>query len=167
MHRPELNSAAGSAVSDALGSYAGDTLKILAKSKLGLSGLALTLAGFFGVWGVLGLRLQQAILSAYVLLFGLTLIFFSLGWQAENIAKYFGFIYRPHGQLGFLLIAGNLAWSSGWLGVLAALFTNVVAFGAWYTASAEGGASSWPMEAPRSRPGSATGMGDVRDDELL
>ena len=56
----------------------------------------------------------------------------------------------------------------GLLGVLAALFTNTVAFGAWYTASAEGG-MPWaqPMDAPRSRPGSATGMGDVRDDELL
>ena len=156
------------AIAEAAKSYGGDTLKILAKSKLGVSGLALTLAGFFGMWGVLGLRPQQAVISVYVLLFGLTLIFFSLGWRAELIAKYFGFIYRPEGQLGFLLIAGNLAWSTGWLGVLAALFTNTVAFGAWYTASAEGG-MPWaqPMDAPRSRPGSATGMGDVRDDELL
>jgi hypothetical protein len=147
---------------------AGSTLSFLAKSKLGLSGLALTLSGFFGIFGVATLQLQQGILSAYVMLFGVLLILFSLGAHTEMLAKYFGFVYRPNGQLVFLLIAGNLAWSSGFLGILAAVLTNSVAITAWYAASAESGTLPWgPRGGADQTVVSASGMVDVDRDELL
>ena len=162
----------GAALASTVRAAAGDTLSVLAKSRIGLSGLALALAGFLGLFGVLNLQLQQGILSAYVLLAGGTLILFSLGAQSEALAKYFGFMYRPNGQLGALLLAGNLAWSSGWPGALAALFTNFVAISSWYAANVEGAGSSlaaWLPHGGANRPStnSATGMVDVDRDELL
>ena len=110
-------------------------------------------------------------LSAYVLLFGVMLVAFSLGQQTELFAKYFGFLYTPHGQLAFLLIAGNLAWSSGLPGILAALFTNSVAIADHYGKIAQ----VLPWLANRDTDGrgtaggagGATGMMDVDRDELL
>ena len=157
-----LPSGLQSALASSMQGTVSDAVGLLAKSKLGLSGLALAVAGFFGIFGVIGLQLQQGILSAYVLFFGVTLILFSLGAQSELIAKYFGFIYQPNGQLGFLLIAGNLAWSTGWLGFLAAAFVNFVAVSAWYYGA--GGPGAGDPSAPRA---SASGMVDVNQDELL
>ena len=161
---PQLAAAGASSLAAA----ASDTLSLLSKSKVGLSGLALALAGFFGILNVL--NPPNAILSAYVLLFGVTLILFSLGAQSELLAKYFGFMYRPNGQLAFLLLAGNLAWCSGLPGFLAAAFTNFVAIGAWYAgAEASGTLPSWLARdgGANANRASATGMVDVDRDELL
>ena len=159
----------GAAIASTVRAYAGDTLSLLAKSRIGMSGLALALAGFLGLFSVVTLQLQQGILSAYVLFSGGTLILFSLGAQSEALAKYFGFMYRPNGQLGALFLAGNLAWSSGWVGVLAALFVNFVAISSWYAENVEGAGSSLDAWLPRgaNRQASATGMVDVDRDELL
>ena len=46
------------------------TLATITRSTLGLNGAALAVAGFFGVWSALSLRLQDSIISFYVLLFG-------------------------------------------------------------------------------------------------
>ena len=159
-----------SAIAGVAASQASDLLKLLSKSKLALSGAALTVAGFFGIFGVVSLTPQRGIISAYVMFFGLTLCGFALGTASETIARYFGFIFRPHGQLAFMLIAGNLAWTIGILGILAAAFTNFVAITSYY--NTEG------VEAPAipsflgggGRPqvrSSASGMVDTRDDELL
>ena len=94
----------------------------------------------------------------------------SCGAQSEALAQYCGFMYRPAGQFGFLLLAGNLAWSSGWLGWLAALFTNFVAITSWQEASGVGGAPSWLSRGGGARsasPSHATGMVDVDRDDLL
>ena len=158
------------ASASAIASSASDTLSLLAKSKLGLSGLALAFSGFFGIFGVLGLQLQSAIIAAYVFLFGVALILFSLGAHSEKLLLYFGFMYQPNGQLYFLLVAGNLAWSCGFLGFLAALFTNSVAIGAWYTANGTTveALPAWLTGQPsHSQQGSATGMVDIDRDELL
>ena len=158
-----------SAASDA----ARDFQTLLTQSKLALNGLLLALVGFFGIFGIATLHLQAAIISAYVLIFGVMLLCFAAGWNNEVLHKYFGFIYRPGGQLIFLLIAGNLAWSTGLLGVLVAVFTNFTAVGHWYTAgSAEAQLPVPSWMAPRSTSqqydgSNATGMVDVRRDELL
>ena len=165
------NQLVNSALASSAREYGLQTLSLLAKSKLGLSGLALALAGFFGIFGVVGLQLQQAIISVYVCMFGLTLIVFSLGTQSEVLGRYFGFIYRPHGQLAFLLVAGNLAWSTGLFGFLAAAFTNFVAVSAFYSETNGAGlpflsrGGSGDANAARAS-ANATGMVD-RDDELL
>ena len=113
---------------------AGDAaFTLFTQSKLAVNGLLLALVGFFGIFGALTLQLQQAIISSYVLLFGLVLICFAAGWRSELLQKYFGFVYRPGGQLALLLIAGNLAWSTGVLGILVAIFINLTAIASWYT----------------------------------
>lgn len=109
---------------------AGDAAYTLfTQSKLALNGLALAVAGFFGIFNVL--KPQSAIISIYVAIFGLLLIAFGAGWNNELLVKYFGFIYKPGGQFVFLLLAGNLAWSVGLLGVLAAVFANLTAIAGW------------------------------------
>ena len=109
-----------------------ETVTMFARSKLALNGLLLLVAGFFGIWGALTLKLQSAIISAYVMLFGVMLIGFSAGMGGETLPLYFGFMYNgPKGQLAFLLVAGNLAWSTGVLGIVAAAFANFTAFAAW------------------------------------
>ena len=59
----------------------------------------------------------------------------------ETLQAYFGFMYTPRGQLLFLLVAGNLAWSTGVLGIVAAAVTNFNAASAWYTGQIEGAGS--------------------------
>ena len=142
----------------------------LGKSKLALSGAALTISGFFGIFGVVSLTPQRGLISVYVMLFGATLCAFAMGAQSEMLAKYCGFIFRPNGQLFFLLIAGNLAWTIGLLGFLAALFTNFVAVTSWY--NTEGvdrpPVPEWLSGQSRNRnERGATGMVDMNDDELL
>ena len=149
--------------------YLQSTVNALGSSKLALSGVSLTVAGFFGIFGVVSLTPQRGIISVYVMLFGLTLCMFALGNNSETLAKYFGFIFRPQGQLAFMLVAGNLAWTCGILGILAALFTNFVAITSWYN-SPDGGVPAWLGGGPRTHPDqrtSATGMVDVDRDELL
>ena len=108
-----------------------ETLAVFTRSKLALNGAALVFVGFFGVLNVF--NPAQAIVSFYLLLFGLMLCAFSLGAGTSWLKTYFGFIFYPDGQLLFLLIAGNLAWSSGLFGVLAAILTNFNALVGWYT----------------------------------
>jgi hypothetical protein len=153
-----------------------DTVSLFTQSKLALNGLLLAIVGFFGIFGALTLQLQSAIFSVYVFLFGVALIFFAAGWRGETLKAYFGFVYRPGGQLVFLLIAGNLAWSTGILGLLVAIYTNITAIGHWYTIrehiphSVALPIPSWLPRQPsagQSRQGNATGMVDLQDDELL
>ncbi len=126
-----------------------ETVALFTRSKLALNGLLLLAAGFFGVWGVLQLQLQAAIISSYVLFFGGMLIFFSVGMGNEATSRYFGFMYHPSGQLLFLVVAGNLAWTTGLLGIAAALFTNFHAANTWYlnqgheVAGSAGAAPAW------------------------
>ena len=58
--------------------------------------------------------------------------------------------FTPDGQLLFLLIAGNLAWCTGWVGVLVAIFTNFQAGYAFYSgrreASGQAGVPSWSTQ---------------------
>jgi hypothetical protein len=154
-------------------------VEALGSSKLALSGSALVVAGFFGIFGALSLTPQRGIISVYVMIFGAMLCAFALGTKSELLAKYFGFIFQPNGQLYFLLIAGNLAWTIGFLGVLAAAFTNFVAITSWYNTpdgvAATANMPSWLGGGPRAggaaaagQPrSSATGMVDTNDDELL
>lgn len=149
-------------------------VQVIVGSKFALSGVALTLAGFFGIFGVISLQPQNAIISAYVCFFGLTLLTFAINKENEVLAKYFGFMYRENGQLYFLLVAGNLAWTTGILGILAAAFTNFVAYISWQNAVAQGSTSlpqlpSW-LGGGRSNAqetASATGMADLQRDDLL
>ena len=197
-------------------SAASPYVQVIVGSKFALSGVALTLAGFFGIFGVVSLQPQNAIISAYVCFFGLvrcllvaaprlpglpsgscrrvpavvpyltlrlsvpccippqTLVTFAISKGNETLVKYFGFMYRENGQLYFLLVAGNLAWTTGLLGILAAIFTNFVAYVSWQNAVAEGSSSvpqlpPWlggPSAATRET-ASATGMVDMQNDELL
>ena len=198
-------------------SAASPYVQVIVGSKFALSGVALTLAGFFGIFGVVSLQPQNAIISAYVCFFGLvrrllcstcpflpclplrvvapvpavephltarlsvpccippqTLVTFAISKGNETLVKYFGFMYRENGQLYFLLVAGNLAWTMGLLGILAAMFTNFVAYVSWQNAVAEGSSSvpqlpPWlggPSAATRET-ASATGMVDMQNDELL
>ena len=154
----------------------GDAYSLLTQSKLALNGLLLALVGFFGIFGALTLHLLSAIISVYVALFGVILICFAAGWNGDVLRKYFGFMYRPGGQLVFLLMAANLAWSTGLLGVLVAIFTNFTAI-AHYSYLRQGGGDGTGLPdwmAPRStnasayeQGSSAVGMVDVRRGELL
>jgi hypothetical protein len=49
-----------------------------------------------------------------------------------------------------LLIAGNLAWCTGWVGVLVAIFTNVQAFYAYASgrreAAGQAGVPTWSTQ---------------------
>lgn len=49
----------------------------------------------------------------YVLLFGTLLTGFAAGMAQETLRKYFGFMFSGDGQLLFLLVMGNLAWTIG------------------------------------------------------
>ena len=94
--------------------------------------------------------LQPAIISCYVTLFGVLLCAFSLGAKEEVLRRWFGFLYTPQGQVLFLLIAGNLAWCIGTLGIIAALATNAHAALSWYTTHTEqSGAARGAAVAPR------------------
>ena len=155
------------AVGAQAGSIAARTFSVLAKSRVGVCGLALTLAGFFGIFGVIGLTPQKGILSGYVFFFGVCLVGFASGVQAELLSKYFGFMFKPNGQLAFLLFAGNLAWSSWPFGFFAAAFTNFVAISSWYTANGDNLPSWLTGKPPADKHSSATGMVDVGRDELL
>ena len=55
----------GAALASTVRAYAGDTLSLLAKSRIGMSGLALALAGFLGLFSVVTLQLQQGICLLY------------------------------------------------------------------------------------------------------
>lgn len=170
-----MNADSARGIVNAAAAQARPVIEALGKSKLALSGAALAVAGFFGIFGALSLTPQRGIISVYVMLFGATLIAFAFGANSELLAKYFGFIFQPNGQLYFMLIAGNLAWTIGILGVLAAAFTNFVAITSWYN-TPEGIAATANLPpwlgvgqqggslGPRS---SATGMVDTNDDELL
>ena len=151
---------------------------LFTQSKLALNGLLLAIAGFFGVFGVIGLKLQAAIISVYVMLFGLVLIAFGAGWKSDVLQLYFGFVYRPGGQLIFLLIAGNLAWSVGILGIVAAICVNLTAFQTWLTTtSGQSVAATVPLpdwvtsngggNFGRAQSYSSTSDYGVRRDELL
>ena len=58
------------AVSRETAAQARAAVTVFARSKLAVNGLLLFAAGFFGVWGVVSLQLQAAIISAYVCIFG-------------------------------------------------------------------------------------------------
>ena len=157
---------------------ASDAYALVTQSRLAINGLALAAVGFFGIFGVATLHLQSAIISVYVLLFGITLVCFGTGWNSATLKLYFGFMYQPGGQLLFLLIAGNLAWSMGLLGMVVAAFTNATALATWYANGGAAGAGlpNVPVALPAwlggdgggiVRSTSATGMVDVRRDELL
>ena len=136
------------------------TVAALSGSKVATCGTALTLAGFFGTFGAVSLTPQNGIISAYVLFFGLVLLAAAFGHRADLLAKYFGFLTRENGQLWFLLFAGNLAWTTGWMGFLAALFCNFIAIGCFMNAP--------PDERPSwAGGGSASGMVDLQADEML
>ena len=119
-----------------------ETLATLTRSKLGLNGAALAVAGFFGCLNVV--NPADAIISFYVLLGGVVLIGFALGAGYDFLKCYFGFMYDPNGQLHFLLVVGNLAWACGLFGMLAALFSNMNAFVGWYTQMEQPGAAGVP-----------------------
>jgi hypothetical protein len=38
------------------------------------------------------------------------MVAFAVGASHESLRLWFGFLHTPHGQLGFLLVAGNLTW---------------------------------------------------------
>jgi hypothetical protein len=77
-------------------------------AQLALNGAALVITGFFGMWSALSLRLQDAIISCYVLLFGLMLVAFSFSKENAFLVRYFNFIYLPRGQLFFLVGTAHL-----------------------------------------------------------
>ena len=102
-------------------------LGAIERSRLFGSGAALLLAGFIGLWNMLVFKLVDAVTSAYVMLFGAMLVAFSSNIGQASLKRYFGFLYSEHGQVVFLVVAGNLAWSIGWVGVLAAALCNFTA----------------------------------------
>ena len=59
---------------------------------------------------------------------------FAVGASHEGLRLWFGFLHTPHGQLSFLLVAGNLTWGLGTLGAVAAALTNLHAAYSWFTA---------------------------------
>jgi len=134
----------GASRARALGS---DTVDKFKRSSLFLNGFALVVAGFLGIWSAFQLNVQGSIISAYVMLFGILLSLFATGMGKETLPEYFGFMYTPDGQLIFLLIAGNLAWCIGWVGVLVAIFTNFQAGYAFYSgrreAAGDAGVPNW------------------------
>ncbi len=170
---PDLQHAIGREAAD----RASETFTLITQSKLALNGLFLTVAGFFGIFGAVTLQVQQAIISVYVCIFGLILICFGLGWNTEWLQEYFGFAYRPGGHVILLLVAGNLAWSTGFLGILAAVCVNLTAAQA-FLATPQGQVigkhvplPDWMTAAPGTgkrgpSTGSVTDYG-VRRDELL
>ena len=54
--------------------------------------------------------MQDALISGYVMFFGLLMCAFAVGASHEGLRLWFGFLHTPHGQLAFLLVAGNLTW---------------------------------------------------------
>ena len=62
----------------------------------------------WGLGSALSLQLQEALISVYVVLFGGLMVAFAVGASHEGLRLWFGFLHTPHGQLGFLLVAGNL-----------------------------------------------------------
>ena len=109
------------------------TLAMVGRSKMFANAVLLGVAGFFGFWSAVSLQLQSAIISGYVLFFALLMCAFAAGAGQEGLRRWFGFVYTPHGQLLLLLVAGNLAWGIGTLGVFAAAVTNAHAAYSWYT----------------------------------
>ena len=91
-------------------------------------------AGFCGLWSALSLQLQDALISGYVVFFGCLMCAFAVGASHEGLRLWFGFLHTPHGQIGFLLVAGNLTWGLGTLGAVAAALTNLHAAYSWFTA---------------------------------
>ena len=91
-------------------------------------------AGFCGLWSALSLQLQDALISGYVVFFGGLMCAFAVGASHEGLRLWFGFLHTPHGQLSFLLVAGNLTWGLGTLGAVAAALTNLHAAYSWFTA---------------------------------
>ena len=90
--------------------------------------------GFCGLWSALSLQLQDALISGYVVFFGCLMCAFAVGASHEGLRLWFGFLHTPHGQIGFLLVAGNLTWGLGTLGAVAAALTNLHAAYSWFTA---------------------------------
>ena len=135
-----------------------DTFDRFKRSSLFLNGALLVVAGFLGIWSALSLNLQGSIISCYVMVFGaraalpgrvaalvprrvcragVILCRFAMGLGDETLRAYFGFMCTANGQLLFLAVAGNLAWCTGWVGILVAIFTNVHAGLAWWTGRKE------------------------------
>jgi len=111
---------------------AGSLYERVKRSSLFGNGLLLMLVGFLGLFSGLTLQLQDFVISTYVLLFGLIMCAFAMGLGQGTIRTYFGFMYTSYGQLMFLIMAGNLAWSICWpLGIVAAAASNVHGFYAW------------------------------------
>ena len=104
------------------------------RSKLFANGALLTAAGVSGLWSALTLQAQDALISVYVLLFGLLLCALAVRADREEVRLWFGFVRTQHGQLCLLLLAGNLAWGLGTLGAVAAAVTNAHAAYSWFTA---------------------------------
>ena len=129
----ETSAAASTAVAQGK-EFAQETLAMFTRSKMFANACLLGVAGFFGMWSALSLQLQSAIISGYVLFFAILLCAFSLGAGQDTMQRWFGFVYTPNGQLLLLLVAGNLAWGTGTLGIVAAIATNAHAAHSWYTA---------------------------------
>ena len=91
----------------------------------------------WGLGSALSLQLQEALISVYVVLFGGLMVAFAVGASHEGLRLWFGFLHTPHGQLGFLLVAGNLTWGLGTLGAVAAALTNLHAGYSWLSARDE------------------------------
>ena len=80
---------AGGQGARALGS---DTIDRFKRSSLFLNGCLLLVAGFLGIWSAFQLNLQGAIISAYVMIFGLMISLFAMGVGGESLQEYFGFM---------------------------------------------------------------------------
>ena len=106
-------------------------------------------AGLRGLWSALSLQFQDALISGYVVFFGGLMCVFALGASHEGLRLWFGFLHTPHGQLGFLLVAGNLTWGLGTLGAVAAALTNLHAAYSWLTARDTNPAAARDTIAPR------------------
>jgi hypothetical protein len=126
--RTALQNHASTAARDAAGSL----YERVKRSSLFGNGLLLMLVGFLGLFSGLTLQVQDFVISTYVLLFGSIMCAFATGLGQGAIKTYFGFMYTSYGQLMFLVVAGNLAWSiSRPLGIAAAIASNVHGFYAW------------------------------------
>jgi hypothetical protein len=134
---------------------AGSLYERVKRSSLFGNGLLLMLVGFLGLFSGLTLQLQDVVISTYVLLFGLIMCAFATGLGQGAIRMYFGFMFSSSGQLMFLIVAGNLAWSICWpLGIVAAIASNVHGFYAWR--SGVGGETPGLASLRRWRRGTAT-----------
>jgi len=110
-------------------------LRLAASAGIAESAASITpQAGFCGLWSALSLQLQDALISGYVVFFGCLMCAFAVGASHEGLRLWFGFLHTPHGQIGFLLVAGNLTWGLGTLGAVAAALTNLHAAYSWFTA---------------------------------